>query len=183
MTTHIALLRAINVGGANCVAMSDLRALAADLGLHSPRTLLQSGNLVFQDQGHTAAVLERQLEKALEERLAVRVDVLVRTAAEWQALIARNPFAADAASDPARVQVMCLKQVQDGSQVEALRSAITGRELVEVRERELYAVYPDGIGRSRLTTALIERTLATRGTARNWNTVLKLAALCLESRG
>ncbi len=163
--------------------MADVRALASDLGLRNPRTLLQSGNLVFQDRGRTTASLERQWEQALEDRLAVRVDVLVRTAAEWQALVAHNPFAVDAARDPARVLVMCLKQAPDGHKVKALQAVMTGPERVMVRERELYAVYPEGIGRSRLTTTLIEKTLATRGTARNWNTVLKLAAMCLPGSG
>ncbi len=72
---------------------------------------------------------------------------------------------------------MVFKRAPKPADVEALRAAITGREVVEAVGAHAYLVYPDGIGRSRLTTALIERTLGTRGTGRNWNTVLKLAAL------
>jgi uncharacterized protein (DUF1697 family) len=61
--------------------------------------------------------------------------------------------------------------------VSALQQAITGREVVRANGREAYIVYPDGIGRSRLTTALIEKKFGTRGTARNWNTAVKIAVL------
>ncbi len=145
--------------------------------------MLQSGNLVFEASALSGSQAERLLEQALEQRLGVRADVLVRTAPEWQTLIARNPFAEEAARDPSHVLVVCLKDAPGAKAVTALQAAITGPELVQARGRELYAVYPAGIGRSRLTNALIEKTLATRGTARNWNTVLKLAALCGDTPG
>ena len=72
---------------------------------------------------------------------------------------------------------MCMKDRPDRANVQALESAIVGREIVRAGDRHLYIVFPDGIGTSRLTNALIEKKLGTRGTARNWNTVLKLDAL------
>ena len=72
---------------------------------------------------------------------------------------------------------MLLKSAPDATRVKALQAAIVGPEIVRAKGRHAYIVYPDGMGRSRLTSALIERTLGTRGTARNWNTVLKLGAL------
>ncbi|HEX7126322.1 MAG TPA: DUF1697 domain-containing protein [Thermodesulfobacteriota bacterium] len=156
MRVHIALLRGVNVGGRNQIAMSDLKAILADLGFPGARSLLQSGNLVFESDGRTGAELEGLLEAETERRLKVRADYLIRTAREWKEIVARNPFPREA------------------EDVKALEAAIKGRETVRVAGRHAYVVYPDGIGRSKLTTALIEDRLGTRGTGRNWNTVLNL---------
>lgn len=177
MTTHVALLRAINVGGRNRVSMSDLRALLADLGLANIRSLLQTGNVVFDSRGRSPAELERLLAGAAVDRLGLETVFLVRTAGEWDEVVAANPFPAEAESDPGHLVVMPLKEAPDRDRVSELEAAIAGREVIRARDRELYIVYPDGIGRSRLTSAAIERRLATQGTARNWNTVVKLAAL------
>ena len=168
---RIALLRGINVGGNKMVTMSDLREIAGRLGLRDARTLLQSGNLVFRSDKAPA-----QIEKVLEKELDA-VDVFVRTAEEWAAAVARNPFPAEAKSDPGHLLVMFLKEARNASAVEA---AIVGREVVRADGRQLYLVYPDGVGTSKLTHTLIEKKLGTRGTARNWNTVLKLAALAQD---
>jgi uncharacterized protein (DUF1697 family) len=177
MTVQIALLRAINVGGQRSVAMADLRALLTELGFEDSRTLLQTGNLVFKSEALAGAALEAMLEAEAEKRLGLRTDFFVRSAEEWASIIASNPFGDAAESDPGHLLVMALKDAPDAEAVAALRAAIVGREIVEAAGKQLYIVYPDGIGRSRLTTALIERKLGTRGTGRNWNTVLKLAAL------
>lgn len=177
MTTHIALLRAINVGGHAKIAMSRLRDLLTELGFDDPRSLLQTGNLVFRSSARSTATLEHLLEREAEQRLDLRTSFFVRTAAEWNTIIARNPFPEAAARDPGHLVVMCLKDAPDARSVDALRAAITGPEIVRADGRHLYIVYPAGIGRSRLTNALIERKLGTQGTARNWNTVLKLGAL------
>jgi uncharacterized protein (DUF1697 family) len=136
---------------------------------------LQSGNVVFDGGRRTPAALEPVLERATAKHLGVSVDFLVRTAAEWQAIVAGNPFGEQARRDPGHLVVACLKSAPPAKNVTALHAAIRGREMVQARGRDLYIVYPDGIGRSKLTTALIEKTLGTRCTARNWNTVLKLA--------
>ena len=177
MTTHIALLRAVNVGGNNRIAMADLRKLLADLEFGDPRSLLQSGNLVFESDGHTPAEIERRLETETEKRLGARPDFLVRTAAEWRKIIARNPFDAEAKNDPGHLVILFLKSAPRAAAVAALKAAIAGREVVEVDGRQAYVTYPDGIGRSKLTNALLERKLGTSATGRNWNTVLKLGAL------
>jgi uncharacterized protein (DUF1697 family) len=178
VTTHIALLRAVNLAGRNTVGMAELRALLAALDLAEPRSLLQSGNLLFRSQGRTGAQLETLLEGAAHERLGLDTDFFVRTAAEWNAIVAANPFPAEAKNDPGHLVLVCLKTTPDRAAVAALQEAIKGREVVRAQGRQAYIVYPDGIGRSRLTMALIERKLGTSGTGRNWNTVLKLLALC-----
>jgi uncharacterized protein (DUF1697 family) len=177
MPTHIALLRAVNLGAHNKVAMADLRALAERLGFDQPRTLLQSGNLVFRAARPTGAALERALEVEAAKRLAVDTAFFVRTAAEWSALVAANPFPDEAVRDPGHLLLFCLKQQPGADAYAALRAAIKGRERVEGDGRQAYIVYPDGVGTSKLTIALIERKLGTAGTGRNWNTVRKLAEL------
>ncbi len=173
---HVALLRAINLGGRNAVSMVRLRDLLEELGFPGARTLLQSGNLVFECHGRTPAELERALEEATAKRLGVRTDYFVRTSREWGRIVAANPFPREAKEDPARLVVFCLKKEPAAGDVKALQAAIRGREIVHSDGRQAYIVYPDGQGRSKLTPGLIESKLGTRGTARNWNTVLKLAA-------
>jgi uncharacterized protein (DUF1697 family) len=177
---YVALLRGINVGGRAKVAMADLRDLFAALGFRDVRTLLQSGNVVFRAHDEPTADLERLLETDAAKHLDTHPDFLVRTAAEWVQIVAGNPFPDEAERDPGHLVVMALKQAPAAPAVKALQAAITGPEIIRAADRHLYVTYPDGIGRSRLTGAVIESKLRTRGTARNWNTVLKLAALMQE---
>jgi len=179
MAAHIALLRAVNVGGRS-LKMGDLVAFARDLGLDNPRTLLQSGNLVFDSPGQGDAALERRLEAEAEPRFGFKIDFMVRSAAEWRALVKANPFAKAARDDPGHLLAIPLKAAPAHGALEALRAAIKGREEVEIVGRDAYLVYPDGVGRSRLTIGLIEKRLGVRGTGRNWNTVLKIAAMTAD---
>jgi len=180
MANHVALLRGINVGGQKLLAMSDLRDLLAKLGFANVRTLLQSGNVVFQSQGKTTQANEILLEVEIEKRFGHAVTCLVRNDAEWKKIIARNPFSKEAEGDPSHLLVMCLKKEAKNKDVDTLRAAIKGPEIVSASGKQLYIVYPAGIGTSKLTNSLIERKLGTIGTARNWNTVLKLAELLGE---
>jgi uncharacterized protein (DUF1697 family) len=177
MALHVALLRGVNVGGNKLVAMSDLRALLGKLGLGNAQSLLQSGNLVFESEGRTPAQLENLLENEVAKRLGVATTFFVRTAGEWKSMVAANPFPEAAKKDPSHLVVLFLKKPPKADAVQALQAAIVGRELVQAADRQAYIIYTDGIGRSRLTPAIIDAKLGQRGTGRNWNTVLKLAAL------
>jgi uncharacterized protein (DUF1697 family) len=177
MPGYALFLRGINVGGRNKVAMAELRALIEAQGFEEAATLLQSGNAVFTGGARSAAALESQFEEAIARQLGVECACLVRTAAEWARLVAANPFPAEAKQDAAHLLVVMLKQAPAASAVSALRGAIRGRERVACAGRQLYAVYPDGIGNSKLTLPSIEKHLGTHGTGRNWNTVLKVAEL------
>jgi uncharacterized protein (DUF1697 family) len=175
MGIHIALLRAVNVGGRS-LSMATLREMLLELGLEDVRTLLQSGNAVFESRKSPAA-LEVLLEKATADRLGLHTEFFVRTAREWEAAIAANPFSREAQDDPSHLLLMPFKTAPKSGAVQALTEAIKGRERVATQGRHGYLVYPDGVGRSKLTNAVIESRLRTSGTARNWNTVLKLGAL------
>ncbi len=175
MSMHIALLRAVNVGGTGKVKMADLRDMAQAMGFTQVSTVLQSGNLVFD--APSAKDLEERLEAELDKRFGLTSAVIVRSGAEWAKIVAANPFPNEARDDPSHMLAMPLKTSPAADSEAALQAAIKGRETVRVVGHTAYLVYPDGIGESKLTAAIIERHLGARGTARNWNTVLKLAAL------
>ena len=177
MITHIALLRAINVGGNKSIAMPKLRELASGLGFAEVGTLLQSGNLVFAAGNDEPATLERLLETETERRLGLSTEFFVRTTRQWAAIVAANPFPKQAKCDPSHLLMMALKDKPSAEAVKALQAVNKGAEIIRTDGEQAYIVYPDGIGHSKLTSKLIETKLGTRATGRNWNTVLKLAAL------
>jgi uncharacterized protein (DUF1697 family) len=174
VTTCVALLRAVNVGGHNTVAMSQLRHWLETMGMGRPHTVLQSGNAIFDTALRSSARLESTLESRARRDLGLATTFIIRTADEWEDLHGRNPFPQEAVDDPGHLVVVCLKASPSSRQVAALRSATTGRETMASHGRDLYVAYRDGIGRSRLTTTLIERTLGTPATGRNWKTVLRI---------
>jgi uncharacterized protein (DUF1697 family) len=176
-TAHIALLRAVNLGSHNRVAMAELRACLEAQGFTGVRTLLQSGNAVFAGGRRRGAALERQLEEAARATLAVDTPFIVRTREEWDALIAANPFPREAVDDPGHLLLFCLKDTPPAGAEAVLRAAIKGRERIRLLGRDAYLVYPDGVGQSKLTVTVLERWLGSKGTGRNWNTVLKLRVL------
>lgn len=176
MTTAIALLRAVNVGGRK-LAMAELRAFAEASGLGNPRTLLQTGNLVFETDLAVDRHLAARLEQAAEETLGLRTEFMLRKASDWRSTLAANPFPDAAKDDPSHLLLIALTGEPKSEAVKALRAAIAGREQVEAVGDTLFAVYPDGIGTSKLTLPKIEKALGLKGTGRNWNTALKLAEL------
>jgi uncharacterized protein (DUF1697 family) len=176
VTRYVALLRAVNLAGKNAVAMAELRAWVEDLGFQNPRTLLQSGNVVFEGREQATDRIEARLEAGARQRLGVETSFFVRTGDQIAELVARNPFKKKAA-DPGHLLVVFMKTELNARAVRALQDAVVGREVVRGAGRQLYAVYPDGVGRSKLTAALIERKLGGAGTGRNWNTVQKLKEL------
>lgn len=175
MTAYAALLRAVNVGG-RTLAMSDLRAVAEGIGLENVATVLQSGNLVFTARHGRGATLERELQRAVLERLGLETVFFVRDAKSLGRVVDENPFVREAESDPAHLLMYALSGVVPEARVKALRTWIPGSERVAVAGSTLYAVYPDGIGRSKLTAGAIESRLEVSSTGRNWNTVAKLLA-------
>jgi uncharacterized protein (DUF1697 family) len=181
MTIHIALLRAVNVGGRKPIIMTELCDLLTKLGFFGVRSLLQTGNLVFLSNAQTDSGLERLLEEEAAKRLDLHTDFFVRAAEEWKTIVANNPFRDEAKRDPGHLVVMFLKRAPSARDVEVLQASITGPEIVRADGRQAYIVYPAGIGRSRLTNMLVEKSFGTRGTARNWNTVLKLDGFVSEA--
>lgn len=180
--TYLALLRAVNVGG-SVVDTAALRELVTGLGYGRVRSWLATGNLLFDAPSAEAAQLEARLARETTNALGIDTVFFVRSVAEWASIVAHNPFPAAARDDPSHLVVVVLRRAPGAAEARRLQASIEGRELVRPGDRCLYVTYPDGIGRSKLTLARIERALGSSGTARNWNTVLKLDALARVGSG
>ncbi|MBV1707261.1 MAG: DUF1697 domain-containing protein [Hyphomicrobiales bacterium] len=172
MTTFIALLRAVNVGGTGKLPMARLRALCADAGYANVRTYLASGNVIF-DTSDTAASVKATLEAALEALVGKPVSVILRSGAQMAAVLVENPFSN---APPDRTIAIFL----DAPPPTTWREGISGRhdEHIAASLCEIYVHYPNGIGASKLRIRA-----AAAGTGRNMNTVANLAALASPAPG
>jgi uncharacterized protein (DUF1697 family) len=166
MTTYVTLLRAVNVGGTGKLAMSRLKSICADAGFARVETYIASGNVVFTSSAKPAKV-KAELETRLAAELGKPVGVVVRTAAEIAAVLAANPFRKAA---PNRTYAFFL----DAAPPRDALDHVKGRsdEEIALGKREIFVHYPNGMGRSKLRIPA-----ASAGTARNMNTVAKLAEL------
>jgi uncharacterized protein (DUF1697 family) len=173
-TTFVALLRGINVGKAKTVAMDDLRTIAESLGYQDVRTLLRSGNVILSGDGRPGDVSKR-FETAIDERLHIDVKVVVRTAAELQAVVDVNPIP-QAVDDGSRLHVMFLAAPLAAEERLRLEAADFGDDVVRPAGREIYVWYRDGMSGSD-TAARLAKLVRTTATDRNWNTVTKLVGL------
>jgi uncharacterized protein (DUF1697 family) len=174
MTMRIALLRGVNVGGNKKVAMADLKAMVEALGFSDVKTLLQSGNVVFRAGDETEAALEAHLEAETERRLGLKTSYLVRDAAQWRAIIDACPFPNEA---PSRTLVTVGRTAMPAEAIDAVRAVLLPHEKVEAVERQVYAYFGEGMGQSKAAEALNRKAVKAVATGRNWNTVLKIAAL------
>jgi len=166
MTSFVALLRAVNVGGTGKLPMSDLKQLCESAGFRSVRTYIASGNVVFTSD-RTAAEVKATLENALRTYAGKPVDVLVRTSAEMKVVLAKNPFPDAEASRTVAIFL-------DAPPAPDTLATVSGRanEEIELGRREVYVHYRDGTGLSKLKIPA-----ARSGTGRNMNTVAKLVEL------
>ena len=169
MTSYVALLRGINLGKRQ-LRMEDLKRIAGELGLERPRTYIASGNLLFAS-GKGEKTLKAELEKALEEHMGAPVGVMIRSAKEMAAVTAANPFADEPGNKVVAIFLDDAPPKDSGAHARHLTE-----ERIELGKRELYVHYPNGQGPSKLAIPA-----AAKGTARNMNTVAKLAALAQES--
>jgi uncharacterized protein (DUF1697 family) len=184
MPRYVALLRGINVGGHNKVAMTDLREVAAALGHTDVATYIQSGNLIFSSGDTDATSMANGMEREIAERLGVHPAVVVVSEAELARVIADNPFP-DEMNAKALHAVFCRDEIDsnDADQVATAvqRARATGsRDDAVVVGRTLYLRTPDGMGRSDLAAQLARSRVQNAGTARNWATVTKLMAMLRE---
>lgn len=180
MTRHVALLRGINVGRAKRLAMADLRGLLEGLGFSNVRTLLNSGNAVFEaprparGKVPSAMGIRSAIEAALEERFGFTVPVIVHTAQDLERIVAENPLP-QAAQDPSKFLVAFAAAGSALDQARPLLAESWAPEALAVGSRVAYLWCADGIIESRLLPAF-GRATADAATTRNWATVLKLQA-------
>ncbi|KFI06246.1 DUF1697 domain-containing protein [Massilia sp. BSC265] len=176
---YVALLRGVNVGRAKRIAMADLRMLVEGLGYTGVRSVLNSGNVVFQATGTTAQEAARAIEDALVLKLGVAARVFVLGRKELGAIIDGNPLL-EVATDYSRLIVFLLGTESQRDGLAALHGRDWGCERLALGERAAYVWCPEGMLDSAAATSL-GKLLGDGSTSRNWNTLLKLHALCDEA--
>jgi len=181
MPTHVALLRGINVGGRNKVAMADLRAILTTLGHTEIATYVASGNVVFTTDAGDPAALAAAIERALADELGVGPAVVVVPRDAFERIVAANPFPEP--NDPRHVHVAFRAGEPTGEEVDAVAAAQReaaadgSRDEARYVGRTLYLFTPDGFGRSRLAELLNRGPVLRNATARNLRTVMRLQAM------
>ncbi len=180
MPVLISMLRGVNLGPHNRIKMDALRALYESLKLESPRTYLQSGNVIFRTKEKNSAQLAQKIRTAIEKKLKCNPEVILRTPEELRSAIAATPFADRPNLEPGKILVSFLA-------AEPPREAQNGfdrfkdyPEEVHLKGRELYIYFPNGAGRSKLPWSALEKMLKVTGTARNWNTVKAMLVIAEE---
>lgn len=167
MTTFIAFLRGINVGGNTILPMAKLKDICTDLGFENVRTYIQSGNVLF-DSDLSEHKLMIMLELALEAQMEKLIPVILRSAKELEAVVAKNPFPN---ANPSQVGISFF--IQSVAEKYFNDFVNTEPEEIVVSGREIYIHYPNGMGRSKLKLPKMQE----QGTVRNINTVGKLVEL------
>jgi uncharacterized protein (DUF1697 family) len=166
MTRHVALLRAVNVGGTGKLLMSELGAMCREAGFARVGTYLASGNVIFESR-HGTSQVKAELEARLFAHLGKPIGVVVRTAAEMRAVLDANPFPQ---AEPKHTYAIFLDAAPPP---DALLHAVgQNGEQMRLGTREIFVHYASGMGRSKLRIPA-----AKAGTARNMNTVAKLVAI------
>ena len=174
MTSYVSLFRGINVGGHQTVRMEALKELHTSLDLRDVQTYIQSGNVVFASDGADVTQIQKEIEDGFAQKFGFQVKVMVRTAGEFNVLIENNPFQNQPMKESKWVVAMFLASHPNSTAREDIQKTYTGPEELHIMGQEVYIYYPEGIGRSKLTNTFLEKKLKTMGTARNWNTVLRL---------
>jgi uncharacterized protein (DUF1697 family) len=175
MSTWVVLLRGVNVGGANRLAMADLRAVVTSLGHTDVTTYIQSGNIVLTSPEQDRWLLAAEICAGIERAHGLVVSAVLRTPGELSGALAVNPFA-DVA-EGFRGLITFLSETPKPADAATLEPDRFVPDRFELRGAELYMHYPNGAGRSKMTLDYFEKRLHVRGTARNLNTVAKLIAL------
>ena len=172
--TYVAFLRGINVGGHAKIAMADLRELLTGLGFTDVRTHLQSGNAVFRTATTAPARLETAIADAVQETVGLSISVLIRTPAELAEVIERNTLPT---TQPSRLMVLFLaRPLEPGRLDDVDRAALAPDEFL-ILEREIVVSCPGGVLESPALKRFTDKRLGRAITARNWNTVTKVADL------
>jgi uncharacterized protein (DUF1697 family) len=174
MTRYVSLLRGINVGGNQLVKMDALKELHTSLDLQDIQTYIQSGNVVFTSDNPDVTQIQKDIENGFAQKFGFQVKVMVRTAGEFNKIIENNPFQNQPMKESKWVVAMFLAGDPISTALADIQKTYTGPEEIHIIGQEAFIYYPEGQGRSKLTNTFLEKKLKTVGTARNWNTVLRL---------
>ena len=174
---YVSLLRGINVGGHRKIPMAELRRTYEALGFSPVKSYIQSGNVVFGGGAASAASVARRIHEAIETTFGFAVPVILRTADEMEAVVRGNPFQTGGA-DPTKLHVTFLAAAPSDQAASEFAAYRVGPDELRLIGREAYLHCPEGLARTKLTPAFLERALGSVSTTRNWrtvNTVLEMA--------
>jgi uncharacterized protein (DUF1697 family) len=174
MPVVISLLRAINVGGHAVIKMNDLRALYESLKFEDVQTYIQSGNVVFRTDERDLNKLAKRIQGAIAKKFGVSPGVIFRTAADMREVVAKNPFAKRRDVEANKLHVSFLDAKLSPSVCAQLRALPLATEEIIPSSAELFIYCSNGMGKAKIPWAKVDKLCATQGTARNWNTVMKL---------
>ncbi len=176
MTTYLAFLRGINVGGHRLIRMAELKAAFEAIDLGAVRTYIQSGNVIFQ-ANEAEQTLRQRIEQQIEAAFGFPVTVALRTADEMAHVIANNPFAPDTLLESERLYVALLADAPAMPGVERLLASNTAPDEFRMLGREVYLLYRQTARGTLLTNNLLESRLGVPATSRNWRTLTTLATM------
>jgi len=174
--THVALLRGINVGGKHIIPMKSLASLFESSGCSRVATYIQSGNVVFTADAALVTRLATDLPKLIGRTFGFEPVVVIRTRTAFAKVVRNNPFLATGI-DTATLHVGFLAAKPSAKRIAKLDPDRSPGDAFAVRGREIYFHLPNGMGRTKLTSAYLDSALGTTCTARNWRTTLKIAEL------
>jgi uncharacterized protein (DUF1697 family) len=174
---HVAVLRGINLGGKNKLAMQSVVRIFAAAGCSEVRTYIQSGNIVFNAPARVVQTLAKKISAHIASDFGLDVPVVLRSADELSAAIEANPFIAQG-KDADHLHLALLAGVPSPAKLSALDPARSPGDEFVLHGRDLYLYLPNGVAKTKLTNAYLDAKLGTVSTFRNWRTVLKLLELC-----
>jgi uncharacterized protein (DUF1697 family) len=180
MAVVISMLRGVNVGGRNKIGMQALRGLYEALKFEGPRTYVQSGNIIFRTREKISPALVKKIQNAIEREFACRPEVILRTTDEFRKAVAATPFASHRGLEPGKILVTFLAAEPGPEARASLLKLKSYPEELHLKGRELYIYFPNGAGRSKLPWSSVEKYFKTTGTARNWNSVIKMLEIAEE---
>jgi uncharacterized protein (DUF1697 family) len=173
---HVALLRGVNVAGANRLAMKDLKAIFEGVGCVDVETIIQSGNVVFKAPPKIIGALPAAVAAQIRSKFGLETPAILRSGAELRAMIEANPFVRVGVAE-AELHVMCLAARPSAADVAALDPQRSPPDEFVVAGQDIYLRLPNGAARSKLTNVYFDKALKTIGTSRNWRTLAKLCAV------
>ena len=177
MSTHVALLRAINVGGRNSLPMKTLTAMFDELGCRNVRTYIQSGNVVFEATDALARRVPKAIQAAVLKRAGLAVPVVTRIAAELAKLARAHAFL-EKAKDPKVLHFCFLDDAPSAERIALLDPKRSPPDEFKVIGRDIHLYLPNGVGKSKITNQYLDGKLGTVSTLRNFATVQKLLEMC-----
>lgn len=177
MTRYVGLLYSVVIDASRRVAMADLRAIAQNVGCRNVCSLVSTGNLVFDADAPEIPVLEQALEAAFAAFHGKNVDIIVKSGADWQRLVAANPFRPEAEAEPDRVGVRIMREPARDDLAAFLRPYQTQGERVAIIDGHVWVHYRERTSLSKLAGQLTPKRMGGIGTARNWNTVKRLGEM------